>query len=372
MKIVLAIPYNPLKEIGGLEISTLRLADSLKNLGQDVRILTKGKSGSVNGIPIEGQKDMAAVCEWLVKNNRQIDVVSWMEIFPERGEAGMQCAVSETLRKLGKKTFLTIATLGNLEKRGGEEHIRRLIRQEMDGYVAMSRGQIKEFSDYGIEENVFPIGFGVDTNNIYRPVSANEKKALRKKLGLPKDAVLFLFIGRLVERKKPDFLLKTWRDLSDVHSGSHLVMIGSGFGQHDSIESKVIELASGCKNLIRREMDFALDPKEYYQACDVFVITSEREGMPNVTMEAMACGTPIIASDIPGIDELIESGINGLVFPISDGRALSQAIRRLAFNEKLRVRLGSAARATVVERKDVLLVARQYINMFESQRGEKR
>ncbi|MFA5746729.1 MAG: glycosyltransferase family 4 protein [Candidatus Paceibacterota bacterium] len=368
MKVVLAIPYNPLEEIGGLEISTLRLAGALKSLGQDVRIITKGRSGFAKGVSIEGYQDMAAICDWLNKNYSQFDVVDWMEIFPEPGEISMQCAVSEKLRRRGKKTFLTIATLGNLEKRGSGDLVKRLIRQTMDGYVAMTGGQLKEFSDYGIEENVFPIGFGIDTEKIYCPASVDEKKALRKKLGLPEDAVLFLFIGRLVGRKRPDFLLETWRGLSDIHSISHLVMIGSGFGQHDSIESKVIELASGCDHLIRREMAFDLDPKDYYKACDAFVVTSEREGMPNVIMEAMACGIPVISSGIPGIGELIANGVNGLVFPIDDGKMLSQAIRILAFNEKLRIRLGSAARMAIVDKKDTLKVAQEYVGIFENGR----
>jgi len=114
MKIVLAIPYNPFEELGGLEISTVRLAASLEKFQQNVRILTKGKSSSVNSVSIEGKRNMKEICEWLVKNYKEFDILNWMEIFPEAGEINVQCLTSDLLRYYGKKVHENIFNYSNL------------------------------------------------------------------------------------------------------------------------------------------------------------------------------------------------------------------------------------------------------------------
>jgi len=365
MKIVLAIPYNPLEEIGGLEISTTRLAVSLKKFGHNVRILTKGCSGLNGEVHIDGKKDMKEICEWLVRNHKEFDILNWMEIFPEAGEINIQCLTSGLLRYYGKKVFLTVATSGNLENRGKGDFVRSLIQNTMDGYIVLNSGQLIEFQEYGIKKNIYPIGFGIDTKKTFRPIDFDKKIELRKKLNLPINAVLFLSIGRLVERKHPDFLLKTWQTLRDIYDKAFLVMIGSGFGQHDSIEEEVVKLAKECRNLIFRKMSFALDPSEYYQSCDALIFNSEREGQPNVIMEAMACSMPIIGSEIPGVIELVKDGENGLIFPVGNSEKLTEAIRRLSYNSELRIRLGKAGRNSIVKEKDIEYIAKQYIKLYK-------
>jgi len=365
MKIVLAIPYNPLEEIGGLEISTTRLAVSLKKFGYNVRILTKGHSGLNEGVCINGKRNMTKICEWLVKNHKEFDILNWMEIFPEEGEINIQCLTSGILRYYGKKVFLTVATSGNLKNRGKGDFVRSLIQNTMDGYIVLNSGQLIEFQEYGIKKNIYPIGFGIDTKKTFRPISLDKKIELQKKLNLPRNAVLFLSIGRLVARKQPDFLLRTWQSLHDIYDKAFLVMIGSGFGQHDSIEEKVAKLAKKCRNLIFREMSFTLDPSEYYQACDALIFNSEREGQPNVIMEAMACSMPIIGSEIPGVIELVKDGKSGLIFPVGDSEKLAEAIRKLSYNSELRIRLGKVGRNSIVKEKDIKCIAKQYIKLYK-------
>lgn len=365
MKIVLAIPYNPLEEIGGLEIGTIRLAASLKQFRHDVRILTKGKSGSVDCVRIEGKQNMKEVCEWLIKNHEKFDVLQWMEIFPEPGEINIQCLTSGLLRSYGKKIFLMVATSGNLKGRGSGEFTRSLIQNTMDGYIISNSIQMREFGEYGIKDNIHLIGFGVDTEKAFCPANLEEKIALRRKLDLPIHKIMFLFIGRFVERKRPDFLLKTWQNLSDIYNEASLVIVGAGMGQHDSIEERVITLAKECRNLIIRKFSYNLNPNEYYRACDVLILSSDREGQPNVLIEAMACGIPVIGSNIPGVIELVKNGENGLLFPVGDSEKLSDAIRKLTYDEKLRVNLGKAARTLIGKEKDANYIAKQYIELYK-------
>lgn len=365
MKIVLAIPYNPLEEIGGLEISTVRLAKSLKKFGHDSEIITKGRSGLMEGVNINGKQDTIEICEWLIKNHKSFDVLNWMEIFPDEGEINMQCLTSGLLRSFDKKVFMMVATSGNLKNRGGTGFIKTLVKNTMNGYIISNSDQIAEFKEYGIKSNVYAIGFGVNTENIFRPVKEKEKLKLRKKLDLPLNKILVLFIGRFVKRKRPIFLLKTWQELSDIYQNAVLVIIGSGMGQHDSIEEQVIEMSKKCENIILRKISRDLKPVDYYRASDIFVLPSDREGQPNVMLEAMASGIPVIGSAIPGITELLENDCNSLTFSVNNSKDFANCIRKLVKNEKLRKKLGLSGRELICRKKSLDCIARQYQTLYE-------
>ncbi|MBD3208218.1 MAG: glycosyltransferase [Candidatus Nealsonbacteria bacterium] len=364
MNIALVIPYNPLEEIGGLEVGTVRLAQAFKKLGHKPIIVTKGKSGKRSGIFIKGKKNMAEISNWLIKNDR-LDIVQWMEIFPEPEEINIQCFASGLLRHFGKKVFLMVATSKNLEKRGDGKLTKTLIKNAFDGYIISNSDQIREFKKYGITENIFPFGFGIDTKDIFYPISSTNKIELRKQLNLPVDKTLLLFMGRFVERKRADFLLNVWCNLTHLYDKTSLVMVGSGMGQHDSNEKKIINLIKRSSNLIHREFGPKLNPSEYYQASDMLILPSDREGQPNVLLEAMACGIPVIGSNIPGIVELLHDKENGFVFSVNNPQELSQAIEELVENEELRINLGKEGRKLILRMKDIYYVAKQYIKIYE-------
>lgn len=87
-----------------------------------------------------------------------------------------------------------------------------------------------------------------------------------------------------------------------------------------------------------------------YARADIFVLPSLAEGMSNALLEAMACGLPCLASDISANAELIQDGVNGLLFPVGDARALAKRIELLLSDRALAQGLGDAARKTVEAR----------------------
>lgn len=362
MKIVLVIPYNPLEEVGGLEIGTLFLANNLIQEGNEVIILTKGMSGKL-GVPIVGFSSFANLCQYLVCKYEQIDVVQWMEIFPDQGEIDIQAMTSGVLRSLGIKVILMVATSGNLKNRGNGELTTRLIQNCFDDYVISNNDQIAEFFDSGIilsEQNA--IGLGVDLQNIFIPADDQLKRRLRDELGLPQNKILCLFIGRFVERKRPDFLLKAWEKLSGLYNRAALVVVGSGMNQHDSIGSEIEEMAKSSKSSHFR--DVTINPEKYYQACDIMLLPSSREGQPNVLLESMACANAIIGSDIAGINEMLINDINGLTFSVNDQDSFIKSICLLVDNEDLRLNYGQKARYSVLK-KDWGIVTKQYIELYK-------
>jgi glycosyltransferase involved in cell wall biosynthesis len=88
---------------------------------------------------------------------------------------------------------------------------------------------------------------------------------------------------------------------------------------------------------------------ELYQSATVYVFPSYYEGVPTSVLEAMACGTPVVATAIDGIPELVVNGKNGFIVPVKNPEAISSAILKLLDDEELRNRIGQAARQTIRE-----------------------
>ena len=104
---------------------------------------------------------------------------------------------------------------------------------------------------------------------------------------------------------------------------------------------------------------------ERYQDANLFLFPSRHEGMPNAMLEAMACGLPVVASQIAGNEELVVDGKTGLLVPPESVDALSTAIKKLLPESALRYTMGQASRRRVEEYYSWTRVAEGYVNIFE-------
>ena len=95
---------------------------------------------------------------------------------------------------------------------------------------------------------------------------------------------------------------------------------------------------------------FRADVRGAFAAADLFALPSLREGLPNVLLEAMACGVPAVASNIAGIPRVVADGVNGFLIPPGDAAALAARLKLLLADAKLRVTIAAAARAAVEAR----------------------
>lgn len=173
---------------------------------------------------------------------------------------------------------------------------------------------------------------------------------------------IIMAAGRLVRQKGFEYLLKA---LSIILSeGQHCRLMVMGTGKE---EMKLMELADQLK--INENVDFLgfqKNPYKYFARSAVFVLSSLYEGFPNVLLEAMALGVPSVAACCPtGPDEIITSGVDGLLVPPADEKALADAIKRLLQNKDLRKKLGEAARKRA-EYFEVGKIVRQYENTIDS------
>jgi glycosyltransferase involved in cell wall biosynthesis len=102
----------------------------------------------------------------------------------------------------------------------------------------------------------------------------------------------------------------------------------------------------------RGDVDFLghrSDVRDLIHAADLVVLPSYREGAPRSLIEAAACGLPLVATDVPGCREIVLNGVNGLLVPPFDGKALAEAIIELLLDRERRVAMGKRSRALACE-----------------------
>jgi glycosyltransferase involved in cell wall biosynthesis len=183
---------------------------------------------------------------------------------------------------------------------------------------------------------------GIDTEEFSRRLSIPEA---RQRLGLDPGRFLLGAVGRLSAEKGFDVLLRAVGQL--VREGLDVGLLIAGEGdERVRLQALVGEL--GLADRVRL-LGYCSDTRDLYQALDVYVLSSLREGLPNVLLEAMAMGAPVVATRIAGVPRLVRDGANGLLVEPGDVAGLAAAVRRLAGEPDLRGRLQQAARATIEE-----------------------
>ena len=103
---------------------------------------------------------------------------------------------------------------------------------------------------------------------------------------------------------------------------------------------------------------------EHLQQSDIFILPSRAEGHSNALLEAMACGLPVIVSDIPANLDVIENKRNGLTFAAGDPASLVNAVMLLLENLGLRERVGQMARQTIESQYSLSYIADRYISLY--------
>ena len=220
-------------------------------------------------------------------------------------------------------------------------------RQQLDGTV-------RSFLLDRARVHVVPNGISVED------FAAPGRDEARKSLGLGTGPIL-LCVGRLARDKGFATAIEA---LARLESDARLLVLGSG------PERALLEQTARRTGVSDRVDFLGSKPRaevvHHLAASDVFVFPTERdEAAPLVPLEAMAAGLPVVASDIGGGAELIESGKNGLLVPPASVDSLARAIDSLLADDALRRRMGEAARERIVERYTIEAMTRQTAAVYE-------
>ena len=155
--------------------------------------------------------------------------------------------------------------------------------------------------------------------------SARSRSAVRAELGAVEGESVWLSVGRLEPQKGHDDALTAIEAVKDAGDRIRLFIVGEG-SLAESLESLRIELGLEADVTF---LGYRNDVDDLMAAADGLLLSSRWEGLPNVVLEALVAGLPVVATDVGGVRELIEDGVSGLVVPSGDTRAMAEAIRRV-------------------------------------------
>jgi glycosyltransferase involved in cell wall biosynthesis len=256
---------------------------------------------------------------------------------------------------LGRLLRLPVfATFQGAARRVGpvEYGLRRLALHACAGLIVGARRERERVQTrYGVPAaKLAPIPNPVDVG-AWRPL---DRARARAELGIPPEARVVGWHGRVeLLRKGLDVLLEAWRRTCDARPGALLLLLLVGTGR-DAGELRRLLAASRLGNV--RWVDRYVHDRDllarYLSAADVYAFPSRHEGFAVATLEAMACGLPVVAADAPGVADLLEGGerSGGIVVPRADAAALAAALGRLLDDQPRSRRLGERARRHVEQR----------------------
>jgi glycosyltransferase involved in cell wall biosynthesis len=195
--------------------------------------------------------------------------------------------------------------------------------------------QSKFLGNYRQKIKVIPNGINLEEFQINI-----SKEKCREKLGLALDKTIVIFFGNLVQYKGPNVLLRAFANIKKGYPDVQLIFAGRGPMHHELISlAKKLGVEQGIS--FTGYVEEELKPL-YYKSADIFCLPSVNltEAFGIVNLEAMACGLPIVASNLGGIPDLVKEGENGLLFDSGNVKELSNKLEYLLDNKNLRRNMG--------------------------------
>lgn len=352
--------------LGGAEQQALFLSERLMQKGFSVSVLTRSFPGLpsreiIRGVPVYrhirtidrgklfGLTYMLSVFWFLFRRRKSYDIIHCHLL----GFHSAIAVVSKWLFK--KKTCSLVGATGPISefvqlRNGlwGELLLKIIVRSDrvitlctQSKAEALSAG----FSDFQIVQ----IPNGVDADH-FKPAAIEKRTENR-----------IIFIGRLDQWKGVGFLIQAFKTLLADGIPAHLDILGDG-PDRNKLQQQAADL--GLQDVISfHGAVHGVAP--YLQQASLFVLPSLSEGMPNVVLEAMACGLPVIASRVGGIVDIVADGENGILVEAQRADQLCEAMKQVIINKELAQQLGMAARKTIEERFSLPVIVNRYSDLYQ-------
>ncbi|PCH52519.1 MAG: glycosyltransferase family 1 protein [Flavobacteriaceae bacterium] len=193
---------------------------------------------------------------------------------------------------------------------------------------------------------------GIDTTYFNSAFFSEVKQQLLKtKLGIQKEAIVFIFVGRLVGDKGINELVVAFKKLQNsslLTSHFSLLLVGSLEIALDQLKKETLIEITNNNDII--SVGWQEDVRPYLAISNCLVFPSYREGFPNVVLQAGAMSLPSIVTNINGCNEIIEDNKNGLIIPVKNSEAIYKAMKKIIEDKSYREQLQQNARAMIVSR----------------------
>jgi phosphatidylinositol alpha-mannosyltransferase len=367
MKIALVSPYD-FAHPGGVVNHILALDRQFTRMGHDVRVIAPASQGvptigdrfipigRPRPIPASGSICRITLSLWLAPRIKKVLAREKFDII-HLHEPFMPMLCSAVLR------YSETANVGTFHAYHGSPGynfgwpISAIIlyrrRRKLMGKIAVSRPAMN-FASKHVPGHYDIIPNGVDLEHFTPDVAPIERFRDGK--------VNILFVGRLEKRKGLDHLLKAYRQVKAKVPESRLIVVGPGTRLRKKYEKHVRR--SGLKDVVFAGYTSYDELPRYYKTADIFCTPATgRESFGIVLLEAMAVGTPVVATNIDGYAGVMTQGKEGLLVPPKDDTELARALLSLMSDEPLRRQMGARGLVTA-QQYDWKKIARQVFELY--------
>ena len=356
MKIaLLSEKYTP--DLGGLAISTERLARLLTSAGHTVRVFAPTSSlppSDLRTLPSHG----VGVTRFGAHKRVDDTLVDWFElIVGEHTREPFDILHAYFLPQAGfvaayAGKYLNVPSVvsirGNDIERAAFDpakfsHVMYALQNA--SAVTTNASELAKKAKAFLDREIILVPNGIDTD-LFRPLEKNI--SLAQSLGLG-DLPIIGFAGELRAKKGMTTLIFGYAKINKVRPCS-LLIVGEVRAGEDKQAFDEFRISNIDSRIIVTGAIPHNDMPAYYSLMDVFVHPSLRDGMPNALLEAMACGIPVVSTPVGGALDVIQDGENGVMIPVNDAKAISEAVQKFLDDESTRKKFSANARKTLVER----------------------
>ncbi|MFP1644827.1 glycosyltransferase family 4 protein [Pontitalea aquivivens] len=316
-------------------------------------------------VPIQaGMIRIAAVAPSLPPEVPQIPVRSLLTM-PRRGPSGwrvwharrnVEMIAGLVLRHVLRKRLRLLFTSASQRHHTA---LTRWLIGRMDAVVSTS-----EKTAAYLERPSQVIYHGID-NDSFSP--APDRAALRDRLGLPRDGIILGCFGRIRAQKGTDLFVESAIDLCARFDTVHAVVLGRATEKDQAFLAglRARVRAAGLQDRIVFPGEVPVwDMPDWYRALDIYVAPQRWEGFGLTPLEAMACGVPVVATDVGAFRELIEEGETGHVVPPGSAPAITAAVAGLVADPARRSALARAARQHTLTHFDIRAEAQALVDIY--------
>ena len=355
------VPHEPLRvmlvisslEHGGAERQVIELANGLDPRRFDVHVCCLQEHNPLAG----GLRERGRRCHVVARRGRyDVGVIGRVARLMRRLRVQLAHAFlfdAEMVTRLAARWARVPIVVAS--ERNTDYHVpwwqwlgKRLTRNLFDLLIANSEaGQRFNVRTFGIApERIRVIRNGVDTRR-FRPLDRHDA---RQRLGIPEQALAVGMVATFKRQKNHADFFRMAHALAQQHPDAVFVCVGEALRDNQQgaadYQREVLALVHALR-LPQRTLFLGTrdDMPEVYSALDVAVLPSRREGTPNVLLEAMACGVPVVATDVSDNRHVVPDGVTGFVVPLGDVDALTQRVTTLLADPARRAEMGRAARA---------------------------
>ncbi len=257
----------------------------------------------------------------------------------------------------------TIYKSGSFKKKLTASYISRQFAKSATLYISKSGFISNSFKESPLCNKYVEVPYMVDTN-VYVPLSHESKQKLRRKLNLPVDKIIILYVGGINPRKGVHILIDSFKRLLEESKGIYLLLVGPTEKYDASYVSKVSsnikEIGTGNAMLVG---GISSNVYEWMQASDIYCLPSFKEGFPISIVEALSSGLLVVASDIPEIKGVqIIHGSNGFLFTCGDTGSLYNVLKEcLSYNQAT---IRDSARTIAVKKYHTDVVVSSYLKLY--------